>query len=335
MALARIAEHPSLTGEIAIAPPEGAIKPDTYLFRRGMSRDTLISEMTAAQSKLLDELWKARNPSLPLKTSEEAVILASIVEKETAVPEERPKIASVFLNRLARGMRLQSDPTIIYGIVGGKGRLDRPLTKADIAQTTPYNTYRIDGLPPGPIGNPGRASLEAVLNPLNTKLLYFVADGSGGHAFAETLEEHNRNVANWRQLGRMTEEAAASDGKEGAAEMQPDKAAQTAAIDSPPSAPLPDMSDIGEAEQASAPAEPPAEAAAAAAPAVEGPAEARAPEPDNATQSAPIPVPKPAEVLALSESAAVPASKAVPEPGSVISLAGRLVPIPRQKPAVD
>jgi UPF0755 protein len=224
-------------------------------------------------------------------------------------------------------MRLQSDPTIIYGIAGGKGRLDRPLTKADIAGTTPYNTYRIDGLPPGPIANPGRASLEAVLNPLDTKLLYFVADGSGGHAFAETLEEHNRNVANWRQLGRMAEEAASDGGNElPASETQ--AAEQTAAIDPPATAPLPDVSDIAEPEQDQAEAA--AEAPAAAASAGENAAVAA-----NAAQSSAIPVPKPPEKPALRATAATATADGVPEPGSVITLAGRLVPIPRQKPAAE
>lgn len=327
MAMARIAEHPSLTGDITLNPAEGAIMPDTYLFRRGMSRDRLISEMTGAQSKLLDELWSKRNPSIPLKTPEEAVVLASIVEKETAIPEERPKIASVFLNRLARGMRLQSDPTIIYGIAGGKGRLDRPLTKADIAEATPYNTYRIDGLPPGPIANPGRASLEAVLNPLDTKLLYFVADGSGGHAFAETLEEHNRNVANWRQLGRMAGEAASDDESE-TPPAETVQAEQTAAIDQPASAPLPDVSDIAQPEQDQSEAE-------AEAPATVASAEANAAATASTTQAAAIPIPKPPEKPAQRTSDAASPAENAPEPGSVITLAGRLVPIPRQKPAVE
>ena len=174
--------------------------PETYVFRRGLTRQKMLDDMQAAQAKMLDELWKARAVSDTVKTKEQAVTLASIVEKETAIPEERPLIASVFHNRLKQGMRLQSDPTIIYGLVGGKGKLDRGLTKDDVASDTAYNTYRIDGLPPGPIANPGRASLEAVLNPPDTGYLYFVADGSGGHAFAKTLEEHNANVAKWRAI---------------------------------------------------------------------------------------------------------------------------------------
>jgi UPF0755 protein len=184
--------------------------PDTYLFKRGMTRRQLVEDMQAAQIKLLDEIWAARKSGLAIRSKEDAVILASIVEKETGVTSERPLIASVFLNRLAKGMRLQSDPTIIYGIVGGKGKLDRPLTAADITTPTPYNTYTMNGLPPGPIANPGRAALEAVVNPPETPYLYFVADGTGGHAFAATLEEHNRNVAKWRDIEGNAANAAAA-----------------------------------------------------------------------------------------------------------------------------
>ncbi len=200
MAVARVTENDVLTGEVAAMPVEGAIMPETYVFRRGLTRQKMLDDMQAAQTKMLDELWSARAVSDTVKTKEQAVTLASIVEKETAIPEERPLIASVFHNRLKQGMRLQSDPTIIYGLVGGKGKLDRGLTKDDLASDTAYNTYKIDGLPPGPIANPGRASLEAVLNPPDTGYLYFVADGSGGHAFAKTLEEHNANVAKWRAI---------------------------------------------------------------------------------------------------------------------------------------
>ena len=210
MATARVNANDILTGPPAAAPPEGAILPDTYVFQRGMTRQKLLEDMQTAQKKLMDELWPKRQPVPAITTPEQAVTLASIVEKETAVAAERPLIAAVFLNRLAKGMRLQSDPTIIYGIVGGKGRLDRPLTRADINAETPYNTYRIDGLPPGPIANPGRAALEAVLNPQPTDFIYFVADGSGGHAFATSLEEHNRNVKAWRQIAGNAAAAAAA-----------------------------------------------------------------------------------------------------------------------------
>ena len=149
---------------------------------------------------MVREMWERRNPDLPLKTPDQLVILASIIEKETGKPEERTRIAAVFANRLKQKMKLQSDPTIIYGLVFGKGALGRPLSKSDIAQPTPYNTYVIDGLPPGPIANPGRASIEAAANPARTKELYFVADGTGGHAFAETYDQHLKNVARLRVI---------------------------------------------------------------------------------------------------------------------------------------
>jgi UPF0755 protein len=194
----RVSAHANLEGEIGDVPAEGAILPETYVFRRGMTRARLIDQMEAAQTKLFDELWEKRAPDLPFKTKEEALILASIVEKETAIPAERPLIAAVFINRLRRNMRLQSDPTIIYGITMGRTKLDRPILKSDIETVTPYNTYRIAGLPPTPIANPGKESIAAVLDPADSKALYFVADGSGGHVFAETLEEHRKNVRKWR-----------------------------------------------------------------------------------------------------------------------------------------
>ncbi|QTL04581.1 endolytic transglycosylase MltG [Aquabacter sp. L1I39] len=181
-------------------PQEGTLLPETYNVVRGMRRDELIARMTADQQKVVKELWEKRAPDLPLKSPQDMVILASIVEKETGKPEERPRVAAVFINRLNRKMRLQSDPTIIYGIVGGKGTLGRPISKTDITTATPYNTYAIDGLPPGPIANPGREALAAVANPAKSKDLYFVADGTGGHVFAETLDQHNRNVARWREI---------------------------------------------------------------------------------------------------------------------------------------
>jgi UPF0755 protein len=164
-----------------------------------MTRAKLLQDMQAKQAKLIDDVWAKNPPGSPLTSKEQMVTLASIVEKETAKADERPKIAAVFLNRLKKNMRLQSDPTIIYGLVGGKGKLERALTRADIDSTTPYNTYQIDGLPPGPIATPGRASLEAVVAPAQTQALYFVADGTGGHAFAVTLDEHNANVKKWRE----------------------------------------------------------------------------------------------------------------------------------------
>jgi UPF0755 protein len=160
----------------------------------------MIQRMRQAQDRLVREVWERRSPDLPLKTPEQLVILASIIEKETGKPEERTRVAAVFANRLKQKMKLQSDPTIIYGLVFGKGKLDRPLSKADIAQPTPYNTYVIEGLPPGPIANPGRASIEAAANPARTKDLFFVADGTGGHAFAETYDQHQKNVARLRAI---------------------------------------------------------------------------------------------------------------------------------------
>jgi len=201
-AVALIAAAEPLTGKIDTVPSEGSLLPETYHFARGDTRPELVRRMAAAQGALLDELWPTRRENLPFSTREEAVTLASIVEKETAVPEERPLVASVFVNRLRKGMRLQSDPTVVYGLTKGKGPLGRPLTHADLQVPTPYNTYLIDGLPPGPIANPGRAALAAVLDPADSEYLYFVADGSGGHAFAKTLAEHNRNVAKWRKVRR-------------------------------------------------------------------------------------------------------------------------------------
>jgi UPF0755 protein len=189
-----------LTGGIEEVPPEGSLAPETYVFERGQTRAELVRWMQEAQTRLLAEAWERRAPDLPLRNPEEVLILASIVEKETGVPEERGRVASVFLNRLRRGMRLQSDPTVVYGVTGGKEVLDRGLRRSEIERVTPYNTYQIDGLPPTPIANPGRASILAVVNPEETGFLYFVADGTGGHVFAETLAEHNRNVARWRKI---------------------------------------------------------------------------------------------------------------------------------------
>src|SRR5262249_8960516 len=162
-------------------PKEGALLPETYLFTRGASRAEILKRMADDQTKLAAALWEKRSPDLPYKTLEEAVILASIVEKETGLAEERPQVASVFVNRLRKGMKLKSDPTIIYGLTGGDP-LGRGIRKSELEKATPYNTYIIDGLPPTPICNPGRASLEAVINPPDTDYLFFVADGTGGHA---------------------------------------------------------------------------------------------------------------------------------------------------------
>jgi UPF0755 protein len=189
-----------LSGEVAALPAEGALAPDSYEVARGLERAVLIGRMEENQAQILAELWQARAEGLPFDTPEEAMVLASIVEKETGVPEERRQVASVFVNRLERGIRLQTDPTVIYGVTNGQGALGRGLRQSELRRETPYNTYVIDGLPPTPIANPGRASIEAALNPDATDYLYFVADGTGGHAFAETLAEHNENVARWRAI---------------------------------------------------------------------------------------------------------------------------------------
>ncbi len=206
----RIASNQSFTGNMpAQLPSEGTLIADTHSFPRGTDRTEVVNKLIDLQTALVNEIWAKRAPNLPVQNVNEFVTLASIVEKETGVAAERPRVASVFVNRLNQGMRLQSDPTIIYGIFGGAGKpADRPIYKSDIENPTPYNTYAIDGLPVGPIAIPGRAALEAVANPLPTKDLFFVADGTGGHVFAETLDEHNANVVKWRQIEKEREEAA-------------------------------------------------------------------------------------------------------------------------------
>jgi len=194
-----IAQLAVLNGDVDV-PAEGSLFPETYHLPRGTLRADFIAQMQKAQSDVLAALWPKRDANLPIKTPQEALILASIVEKETALDSERPLIAAVFINRLRKNMRLQSDPTIIYGLVGGVGTLGRPIRRSEIRRQTAYNTYRIDGLPPTPIANPGRAAIAAVLNPATTKALYFVADGSGGHVFADNLKSHERNVKKWRQI---------------------------------------------------------------------------------------------------------------------------------------
>lgn len=189
-----------LEGSIKDVPAEGTLAPRQYEVVRGQGRAELVSVMIADQSVMLAELWEKRAEGLPYKTAEEALIMASIVEKETGVPDERAKVASVFLNRLEQGMKLQTDPTVIYGLTNGKGILGRGLRQSELRSNTPYNTYVIEGLPPGPIANPGRAAIEAALNPEKTEFLFFVADGTGGHVFAATLAEHNKNVAAWRKI---------------------------------------------------------------------------------------------------------------------------------------
>jgi UPF0755 protein len=204
-----------LAGNVAAIPPEGSLAPDGYEVDKGSDRAALLTAMQESQAVRLAELWAARVDGLPYATPEEALIMASIVEKETGVPEERRQVASVFLNRLAQGMKLQTDPTVIYGLTKGEGALGRGLRQSELRRETPYNTYVIDGLPPTPIANPGKLSIEAALNPDTTPYIFFVADGTGGHAFASTLEEHNKNVAKWREIE-------AQQGVEGATGVQGD-----------------------------------------------------------------------------------------------------------------
>ena len=207
--VARINKHEILIGELSELPPEGALLPDTYKFNRGTTRLQLLQRMQKAQEKALADIWNRRTDGLPVKSPEELVILASIVEKETGKADERTRVAGVFVNRLNRGMRLQSDPTILYGLYGGSAwERARTIYQSELKKPNSYNTYQIDGLPPGPIANPGRDAMEAVANPSRTNDIFFVADGTGGHVFAETLEDHNRNVARWREIEKKRREEA-------------------------------------------------------------------------------------------------------------------------------
>jgi UPF0755 protein len=227
----RLKADPNLSGEITEVPPEGSLLPETFIVQRGASRQSIIDNMQAEARKLMEKAWAQRQKGLPLKTWEEAIVLASIVEKETGRSDERERVAAVFVNRLRQNMRLQSDPTILYGISAGKTAWNRPILKSEIAQRTAHNTYQIDGLPPTPICNPGRASIEAVLSPASTKHLYFVADGNGGHVFAETLKEHNANVQKWRALEREKEKEKAEKEK---AEKEKESKTKTAAPSAAP-----------------------------------------------------------------------------------------------------
>jgi UPF0755 protein len=304
----RVSGHENLTGEITESVAEGSILPETYLFRRGMTRNGILKQMRDAQAKLFDAMWDKRSPGLPLNSKEEALVLASIVEKETAIPGERPRIAAVFLNRLRNRMRLQSDPTIIYGITMGKSKLERPILKSDIETVTPYNTYRIAGLPPTPIANPGKESIAAVLNPIDSKELYFVADGTGGHVFAETLEEHRKNVRKWRVVEReLAEEAAATES--GEAVQSPASAAGVSESVEPPqtnveSEPEPRTEELLIEEAAPAETED------------YGTTEVTAVQSDTAQAM----------------QTASPAKEAGLKPGSLVNVSGKLVPIPAQRP---
>jgi UPF0755 protein len=194
----RLLADANLSGEISATPSEGSLMPETFVIPRGAPRQVVLDNMASESRKLMERLWAQRKKDLPVKTWEEAVTLASIVEKETGRNDERDRVAAVFINRLRQNMRLQSDPTILYGLFGGKVAWGRPIQRNEISQKTAHNTYQIDGLPPTPICNPGRQAIEAVLQPRATRELYFVADGSGGHVFAENLKDHNANVQKWR-----------------------------------------------------------------------------------------------------------------------------------------
>ena len=221
----RLSDNDLFTGSVREIPREGTLLPETYKFPRGTTRDQVIQRMQQAQKRAVAEIWERRSPDLPIKTPEQLITLASIVEKETGKPDERSRVAAVFVNRLKQRIKLQSDPTIIYGLVGGKGTLGRPIKRSEITQPSPYNTYVIEGLPPGPISNPGRASLEATANPARTRDLYFVADGTGGHAFTETYDQHQKNVAKLRAMEKQVQ----NDTVEPADDVPPPAAAPAAA----------------------------------------------------------------------------------------------------------
>ncbi len=294
----RLKANELLVGEITNPPAEGELLPDTYLFNRGGTRQSIIDQMGAAQKKLIEKLWPDRAEGLPLKTPEQALILASIVEKETGQADERAQVAAVFVNRLRRGMRLQSDPTIIYGITRGKGKLDRPIRRSDIREKTDYNTYQIDGLPPTPIANPGRAAIEAVLNPVETEHLYFVADGTGGHVFAKTLAEHNANVRKWRSWlrdQREQQEAEQQEAEQQEAEQQ--EAAQQAATEEATQQPVVEEQPPASAQETESQA--------------------------SESSAASVPVPAPAQP-----------DSAEQRSGNfrLVEIAGRSVPIPKNKP---
>jgi UPF0755 protein len=257
--VARLRQYDILSGEITDIPPEGTLLPETYRVPRGQTRATIIRQMRDQQTRLLDQIWEKRSSDVPLRSKIELVTMASIIEKETGRSDERTRVASVFYNRLRRGMKLQSDPTIVYGLVGGKGTLGRPIQRDEILRPTRYNTYVIPALPPGPIANPGRASLEAAANPIKTNDLFFVANGTGGHTFAETLDQHNRNVLRWREIereraaARAAQPASASEPSAGADRIAP--GSETEPVATPPAArgrrsDLPDGMIFGEAPDA-------------------------------------------------------------------------------------
>jgi UPF0755 protein len=232
----RLTDNDLFSGSLREVPREGTLLPETYKFPRGTTREQVIQRMQQTQKRVLAEIWERRNPDIPVKSPEALIALASIVEKETGRADERSRVAAVFTNRLRQKMKLQSDPTIIYGLVGGKGTLGRPIKRSEITQPSPYNTYVIEGLPPGPIANPGRASLEATANPARTRDLFFVADGTGGHSFTETYDQHQKNVAKLRVLEKQIQNDTVEPAEEAAA---PPAAAGTAPADTNPTAATP------------------------------------------------------------------------------------------------
>ena len=284
--------HPDLQGELTEVPAEGTLLPDTYKFSRGTERKEIVARMQADAKRFLAKLWETRSTRVPFKTPEEALIMASLVEKETGKADERDRVAGVFLNRINKRMRLQSDPTIIYAVTGGKGALGRGITRSEIDDKNAYNTYQIEGMPPTPICNPGRAAIEAVLNPADTKDLFFVADGSGGHAFAASIQDHQKNVQRWRQVER---EAKAKAEANAAAANQDQTAGPGVALE------MPGVSvDNGKASETPAPPAPAAKAAAVVA------------EDDNAVSVPAVEAAAPPAAAIATEKPAAPAAPAKP-----------------------
>src|SRR5215218_4833404 len=234
--VARLSDSDIFSGAVREMPREGTLLPETYKFPRGTGREQVIARIQQAQKRALAEIWERRTPDLPIKTPEQLVTLASIVEKETGKSDERSRVAAVFVNRLRQKIKLQSDPTIIYGLVGGKGTLGRPIKRSEIQQPSPYNTYVVDGLPPGPIANPGRASLGAAADPARTRDLFFVADGTGGHTFTETYDQHQKNVAKLRAIEKQIQNDTVEPAEEAA---QPAAAAGAPADTNPTAATKP------------------------------------------------------------------------------------------------
>jgi UPF0755 protein len=263
--VARLSDNDIFAGSVQEMPREGTLLPETYKFPRGTTREQVIQRMQQAQKRALAEIWERRSQDIPIKTPEQLVTLASIVEKETGKADERSRVAAVFLNRMRQKIKLQSDPTIIYGLVGGKGTLGRPIKRSEINQPSPYNTYVIEGLPPGPISNPGRASLEATANPARTRDLYFVADGSGGHAFTETYDQHLKNVAKLRATEKQVQNDTVEPGDDpqpaAAANASVDPAAAPTASPKPQAAKKPPRAPVAR-QGAPPPAAPPAAAPA-------------------------------------------------------------------------